>query len=133
MITCQNHFFYPFLTTTETMKDFIWLEKTGCFIHFTGLIVLPMSIINETPLHCTLCHNSICNKTMMDEMPKNNDGLVEDPKFYAWWIENFCTFTIRVVLHDMSLPWHIMTWHVMAWRDMSWHDMPWYDMSWHAM
>ena len=67
-----------------------------------------MSIINETPLHCTLCHKSICNKTMMDDMPKNNDGLVEDPKFYAWWIKNFCTFNDSVDPFILYLPYFLL-------------------------
>ena len=45
---------------------------------------------------------------MMDEMPKNNDGLVEDPKFYAWWIKNFCTFNDSVDPFILYLPYFLL-------------------------
>ena len=73
------------------------------------MIVLPTAIINGTPLDCTLCHNAICtNKTMMDEMPKNEDGSVEDPGFHAWWTKKFCTFNNSVDPFILYFPYFLL-------------------------
>ena len=44
---------------------------------------MPTSIINGTPLDCTLCTAEICNGT---EIPK------EAPNHNNWWVKKFCTY-----------------------------------------
>ena len=44
----------------------------------------------------------------MDEMPKNEDGSVEDPGFHAWWTKKFCTFNNSVDPFILYFPYFLL-------------------------
>ena len=54
--------------------------------------MLPVAIINKSPIECTLCSKTNC------EFLENRGNLIpplnrsqDDPDHFAWWVGKFCT------------------------------------------
>ena len=51
-----------------------------------GLLVVPTSMVMETPLECTYCKGDLCS-----DLNVSNNG-ESDPEHFEDWVKEFCTF-----------------------------------------
>ena len=67
-----------------------------------GLVAMPTSMFNNTPLECTICRKDLGNcDFMMDQRgfyierfnPVDDQKNVTDPKHNGAWVNKFCTMT----------------------------------------
>ena len=65
---------------------------------FLGVMTYPTSVINSTPLYCTICSEEAQNCRFMINNADYEDYHLtnvteKDPKYNAWWVKSYCTMT----------------------------------------